>query len=140
MTILHQIHLHFIFILVATSFLCAIFIIKKVRNKKEPKLLTKEKYNSTIIGKMEEISSEEVSFFNIWPYVSLLKYFKILPEKIKENKLVHKVYRNSTWKFEHILLSTEKENNYVVIVVNRTKKKIIGYFPLDLEGKYDLVA
>lgn len=140
MTILHQIHLHFILILVVTSFLCALIIIKKMSNKKEPKLLTEEKYNSTLIGKMEEITSEEVSFFNIWPYVSLLQSFKILSKKIKEHKLVHKVYRNSTWQFEHILLSTEKENNFVVIVVNRTKKKIIGYFILDLKGKYDLVA
>lgn len=140
MTILHQIHLHFILILVVTSFLCALIIIKKVRNKKEPKLLTKEKYKSTILGKMEEISSNEVSSFNIWPYVSLLKSFKILSKKIKEDELVHKIYRSSTWEFEHILLSTEKENNFVVIVVNRTKKKIIGYFPLDLKGKYDLVA
>lgn len=140
MTVLHQIHLPFILIFVVTSFFCAVIIIKKVRNKKEPKLLTKEKYNSTIIGKMEEIPSDDLSFYNIWPYVSLLKSFKILSKKIKEHKLVHKVYRNSTWKFEHILLSTEQENNFVVIVVNRSKKKIIGYFPLDLEGKYDLVA
>ena len=140
MTILHYVHLHFIFILVLTASLCAFFIIKKVRNKKEPKLLTKEKYNSTITGEMEEISTEKVNYFNIWPYVSQLKSFKVLSKKINEHELVHKVYRNSTWKFEHILLSTEKENNFVVIIVNRTKKKIIGYFLLDQKEKYDLVA
>jgi hypothetical protein len=79
-------------------------------------------------------------FFNIWPYVSQLKSVKIISKKIKDAELVHKVYRNSNGEFEHILLSTEIENNFVVIVVNRSKKKIMGYFLLDVKGEYDLVA
>lgn len=89
---------------------------------------------------MEEIATVETTVFNIWPYISKLKANKILSKKIKENELIHKVYRNSTGEFEHILLSTEKENSFVVIVVDRIKKKIIGYSHFDFEGKYDLVA
>ena len=140
MTIHHQIHLHFISLFVITALLCLFFIIKKMRNKKGIKLLTKNKYNSTIIEKMEEIETAEVSFFNIWPYVSKLKSGKIISKKIKEQELVHKVYRNSTGKYEHILLRTEKENHFVVIVVNRLKKKAIGYFVPDTKDVYGLVA
>ena len=80
---------------------------------------------------MKEISSSD-SFFNIWPYVSELKAAKILSKKIKESELVHKVYRNSTEDFEHILLTTEKENHFVKVVVDRNKKKAMGYLFLDL--------
>ncbi|PVX45908.1 hypothetical protein C8C85_1717 [Flavobacterium sp. 103] len=140
MTIHHHIHLHFISLFAITAFLCAIVIIKKSRNKKVPKLLTKEKYNSTMTGKMEEITPAEVIIFNIWPYVDKLKSIKILSKKIKEQELIYKIYHNSTGEFEHILLSTEKDNNFVVIVVDRSKKKIMGYFLLDLNGEYNLVA
>ncbi|MGQ7945855.1 hypothetical protein [Flavobacterium sp. WC2509] len=111
-----------------------------MKNRKAPKLLSEKKYNSTMIGKLEEITIKEVPYFNIWPYVSRLKSTKIISKKIKDNELVHKVYRNSTEEFEHILLSTEKENNFVAIVVDRNKKKVIGYYLLDLKGEYNLVA
>lgn len=136
MTIHHFLRLSFIAIFVVTALFCIYFIIKKQRNKKGPKLLTSEKYNSTMTGKMTEIKVSDQNIFNIWPYVSKLKTAKVLSHKIKESQLVHKVYRNSTENFEHILLSTEKENHFVVIVANRNKKKTIGYFLHDLNGLY----
>lgn len=81
---------------------------------------------------MREISVTNDSFFNIWPYVNELKAAKILSKKIKESELVHKVYRNSTEDFEHILLATEKENHFVKVVVDRNKKKPMGYLLLEL--------
>lgn len=81
---------------------------------------------------MEEISVSNNSVFNIWPYVSELKAAKILSNKIKESELIHKVYRNSTEDYEHILLTTEKENHFVKIVVDRNKKKPMGYLLLEL--------
>ncbi|MBF4492418.1 hypothetical protein IRZ83_06435 [Flavobacterium sp. JLP] len=126
----HYLRLTFILLFVVTSFLCLYFIIK--RKKKAPKLLSKEKYNSSMTGGMTEISISNDSFFNIWPYVSELKAAKILSKKVKESELVQKVYRNSTDDFEHILLATEKENHFVKIVVDRNKKKPMGYLFLDL--------
>ncbi|KFC59881.1 hypothetical protein FEM08_13920 [Flavobacterium gilvum] len=93
-----------------------------------------------MIGKMLEIARIDTSIFNIWPYVSNLQTNKVLSNKIKERELIHKVYRDSTQEFEHVLLSTEKENNFVVIVVDKKKKKIMGHYLLDQDGKYDLVA
>ncbi len=128
----HYLRLTFILLFVVTSCVCIYFIIKKRRNKKAPKLISEEKYSASKIGGMKEISISNDSFFNIWPYVSELKAAKILSKKIKESELVHKVYRNSTEDFEHILLSTEKENHFVKIVVDRNKKKAMGYLILDL--------
>jgi hypothetical protein len=75
--------------------------------------------------------------FNIWPYVNDLKKVNIISKKIEEDKLVHKVYRNAD--FEHILLNTEEENHFVVIVVNLNKHKLKGYYLIDLtNGEYSL--
>lgn len=128
----HYLRLTFILLFVITSLFCIYFIIKKRKNRKIPKLLSKEKYDSSMVGGMKEISISNDSFFNIWPYVSELKAAKILSKKIKESELVHKVYRNSTEDFEHILLTTEKENHFVKVVVDKNKKKPLGYLFLDL--------
>ena len=139
MKILHYVHLHFILLFVITAFLCTLVLIQITRNKKKPKLLTQEKYQSTMPGKMSEIKNSDSTIFNIWPYVSQLKTTKIISHKIKERDLIHKVYRDSTEEYEHILLSTEKENNFVVIVADKKKKKIMGYYPTQ-QGEYNLVA
>ena len=128
----HYLRLSFILLFLITSCFCIYFIIKKRRNRKGPKLLSEEKYNSFITDGMTEISISNDHFFNIWPYVSELKAAKILSKKIKESDLIHKVYRNSTQDFEHILLATEKENHFVKVVVDRNKKKAMGYLFLDL--------
>ncbi|WP_431243541.1 hypothetical protein ACQ9BO_02690 [Flavobacterium sp. P21] len=94
-----------------------------MRNKKGPKLLEKEKYNSTMTEKMIEVKDTDSNIFNIWPYVSQLKSAKILSTKIKDHDLIYKIYRDSTNKFEHILLSTEDKNNFVTIIVNKKRKK-----------------
>jgi hypothetical protein len=128
----HYLRLSFILLFVVTSFFCIYFIIKKRRNRKVPKLLSQEKYNASLIDGMTEISISNTGIFNIWPYISELKAVKILSNKVKESELIHKVYRNSTDDFEHILLATEKENHFVDIVVDRNKKKAMGYLFLDL--------
>lgn len=128
----HYLRLSFILLFVITSFFCVYFIIKKRRNRKIPKLLSREKYASSMSEEMEEIPVSNHSFFNIWPYVSELKAAKILSNKVKESELIHKIYRNSTEDFEHILLATEKEHHFVTVVVDRNKKKPMGYLFLDL--------
>ncbi len=127
----HYLRLTFIFLFVISSFIVIYFVVKKRRNRKVPKLLSKEKYPS-MLDEMKEISVANDSFFNIWPYVSELKAAKILSNKIKESELIHKVYRDSTNDFEHVLLVTEKENQFVKIVVDRNKKKAMGYLLLSL--------
>ncbi|MBZ4035805.1 hypothetical protein K6T82_13580 [Flavobacterium sp. 17A] len=127
----HYLRLTFILLFVITSLFCIYFVIKKRKNRKGPKLISEEKYNSTMVNGMTEISAND-SFFNIWPYVSELKAAKILSRKIKESDLVHKVYRNSTDDFEHILLATEQENHFVKVVVDKNKKKVLGYLFLSL--------
>ncbi|MEN9910029.1 MAG: hypothetical protein RLZZ540_3188 [Bacteroidota bacterium] len=137
---IHPLHLSFILLFVVMALFCAFIIIKILNTKKVPKQLTEEKYRSTMMGKMLEITNNDITVFNIWPFVSQLKTAKILSHKIKERELIYKVYRNPTEDFEHILLATEKENNFVVIVVDKHKNKTMGYYLLNQAREYDLVA
>jgi len=127
----HYLRLTFILLFVITALFCGYFIVKAGKNRKTPKLLSKEEYNSSTAKGIKEISISD-SFFNIWPYVSELKAAKILSKKIKESELVHKVYRNSAEDREYILLATEKENQFVEVVVDKSKKKVLGYLFLSL--------
>jgi len=134
----HHFHLYLFIMLVVTASLCILAVIIKMKNKKGPKLLKRDKYNSTMTEKMVEVKKTDSNVFNIWPYVSRLKSAKILSKKIKDQDLIYKVYRDSSQKFEHILLSTEDKNNFVSIIVNKKRRKTIGYSFLDSNEKYDL--
>jgi len=123
---------------VVTASLCILAVILKMKNKKGPKLLEREKYNSTMTEKMTEVTKTDSNIFNIWTYVSRLKSAKILSKKIKDHDLIYKIYRDSSEKFEHILLSTEDKNNFVTIIVNKKRRKTIGYSFLDANEKYVL--
>ncbi|SFC56414.1 hypothetical protein [Flavobacterium phragmitis] len=131
-------HLYLSIMLVVTAALCILAVILKMRNKKGPKLLEREKYNSTMAEKMVEVKKTDSNIFNIWPYVSKLKSAKILSKKIKDQDLIYKIYRDPSEKFEHILLSTEDKNNFVSIIVNKKRRKTIGYSFLDSNEQYDL--
>jgi len=131
-------HLYLFIMFFVTASLCVLAIIIKMKNKKGPKLLEREKYNSTLTEKMIEVKKTDSNIFNIWPYVSRLKSAKILSKKIKDHDLIYKIYRDSSDKFEHILLSTEDKNNFVTIIVNKKRKKTIGYSFLDSDERYAL--
>lgn len=131
-------HLYLFIMFVVTASLCILAVILKMKNKKGPKLLEREKYNSTMTEKMTEVTKTDSNIFNIWPYVSRLKSAKILSKKIKDHDLIYKIYRDSSEKFEHILLSTEDKNNFVTIIVNKKRRKTIGYSFLDANEKYVL--
>ncbi len=131
-------HLYLSIMLVVTAALCVLAVILKMKNRKGPKLLEREKYNSTLTEKMVEVKKTDSNIFNIWPYVSRLKSAKVLSKKIKDHDLIYKIYRDSSEKFEHILLSTEDKNNFVTIIVNKKRKKTLGYSFLDSNEQYDL--
>jgi uncharacterized protein Smg (DUF494 family) len=135
MSIHKLVHGTFITLYVVSAILVIIVIYKKFKNKKAPKELTREKFNKTLKDKMIEEKDIQNAMFNIWPFVNHLKTSKTITKNLPEKELVYKVYKNK--EYEHILLFTEKENNYIVIVVNTLKMKVKGYYALDLKNEYE---
>jgi len=70
MTINRLIHLHFISLYLIGVIIFIVVIYRKLKNKKGPKELSREKFESTIIGKMVEIKDDMKTIYNIWPFVN----------------------------------------------------------------------
>jgi hypothetical protein len=139
MTIDKLIHVHFLSLYVLAVGIFIVFMYRKLKYKIGAKELSNEKYQSTLTQNMIDTTEEEGKImFNIWPFVNELKKIKLLPKKIDEAQLVYKVFRDSNDEFEHILLNTEQENHYIVIVVDLNKKKAKGYYNLNLQSEYSL--
>lgn len=140
MSINHLVHIHFLLLYIIVVLIFIIVIYRKLKYQKGPKELSIEKFKSSLASKMIDVTHKEDNvMFNIWPFVNELKRVKILPKKINEDELVYKVFRDSKNKFEHILLNTDQENQFIAIVVDLTKKKAKGYYPVKSTTEYSLV-
>jgi len=101
------------------------------------KELTELEYKNTFSQKM--IKLEEVDNpVNIWPYVNKLVKENIVREHVFENNLIEITYRNNINTFDHILLPTNCQNKYTVIIVDLQKSNIYGHYSLNLNEKYEL--
>ncbi|SMB90139.1 hypothetical protein SAMN00120144_3285 [Hymenobacter roseosalivarius DSM 11622] len=97
--------------------------------------LTFEGYNQTFEAPMREITRNEEELLDIWPYIESipatdLEGFEIL------NVLY--VYRNASNLFEHILIGTENENVFLVIIIHIEHLKIHGHYLLNVVKMYGL--
>ena len=98
--------------------------------------LSEEQFNNTFSGKMIDITETAEPTIDIWPYVQLLLKDNIVTNYIYDNELVEKVYTDEAGHFHQVLLPTEIENVFIVIIIDTKEKNIIGYFRLDLNKKY----
>ncbi|CAM1339180.1 hypothetical protein [Tenacibaculum aestuarii] len=99
--------------------------------------LTEIEFKNSFGNGMTDITEMEINEpIDIWNYVKKLTESQIVNRIVYENELVEKVYRNDLKTFDHILLSTEKQNVFLIIVVDLKKKKIFGHKILDLNKEY----
>lgn len=87
---------------------------------------------------MLDVSETAEPVIDIWPYVSELVNDKIVLRYVLEQNLVEKVYRNIDYTYEHILLPTNDQNIFIVLVVNHISPSIIGHYKLDSSNEYGL--
>ena len=98
--------------------------------------LTTEEYKSTLGKKMIDVTQTVEPVIDIWPYIKQLVEENIILSYVFDNELVEAVYRNSENTFNHILIPTEKENIFIVLVLNLALVQLVGYYRLDLEQEY----
>ena len=101
------------------------------------KQLTEKEFESTFTPPMTDITSSAEEMINIWPYVE-----KVLSSEYADAETdswdVEYVYINQPESHQHILLNTEMENIFLVVVVDVTNKSIYGHHLLNLNQKYGL--
>ncbi|HWB25231.1 MAG TPA: pentapeptide repeat-containing protein [Chitinophagaceae bacterium] len=92
---------------------------------------------ATMTPKMKDVTETSLPVIDIWPYyVKQLVYEDILRNYVYENRLVEKVYRNENNTFDQILLPTNNENTFVVIIIDIKRKAFSGFYVLDLSKEY----
>ena len=100
--------------------------------------LTPEEFQSTFSTQMMDVTDSIESTVDIWEYVGELYVDEEVSEYIVANELVEKVYRNESGTFDHVLVPTENENLYLLIVVDLLNETVLGHYWLDMEKEYGL--
>ena len=103
-----------------------------------PRELTEEEFRSTFGNAMLDITEKIDSTVDIWEYVGELYVSEVVSEYVVAYELVEKVYRNDSFTFDHVLLPTENQNVFLVIIVDLLKENVFGHFWLDMEKEYGL--
>ena len=94
--------------------------------------LTKQEFQSTMAEIMTDVTESAEPVIDIWPYVFELKKEKVVLDYVYNNQLVEKVYRNGLNTFDHVLLPTDDQNMFIVIVVDLGQTSIKWHYYLDL--------
>lgn len=85
---------------------------------------------------MHDVTTTAEPTVDIWGYVAILVKENIVAQYTYVKNLVEYVYRNDSATFEHVLLPTEHENVFIVVVVDLVNKSILGHYKLDLNELY----
>lgn len=100
------------------------------------KLLTEEEYLATMSEEMIDVTEEAEAVVDIWPYVMVLVSEGVVQQEVLDEADIEMVYRDEEDYFDHILLPTNDENIFVVIVVDLEEAEIYGHYILNLKEEY----
>lgn len=101
-------------------------------------LLSEEQFKHTLWDKMIDVTDSAEPALDVWPYVKQLNEQNVVSDHVLNGELVEHVYRTGTSRFDHILLSGSRSNQYVVLVVDLNDCVIEGHYILDLNSEYGL--
>lgn len=100
-----------------------------------PRLLTKDEFLACFAQPMRDVTEDAEVAADIWPYVSAVK--PLLGSASKVLDVAH-VHRDADERFDQVLIGTDQENVFLVIIVDRTERGIFGHHLLDLKAEYSL--
>lgn len=96
--------------------------------------LSEAEYLATMASGMRDVTQTADAVVDIGPYVDAVPASERESHDLGDAALV---YRAADGRFEHVLVSTETEHVYLVVVVDLIKSTIAGHHLLDLTRKYD---
>jgi hypothetical protein len=89
-------------------------------------------------GKMTDVTESVEPVVDIWPYVEILRNEKTVLDYVFTNELVESVFSNGDGSFHHVLLPTDNQNAFIVLIIDVMGQRIKGHFKLDLNEQYGL--
>jgi hypothetical protein len=100
--------------------------------------LDEESFRRTLVSKMRQLSPGEEAPFDFWPYVAEIPDADYGGFDCSEGR-IRWVWRGEDGVFEHVLIDSEESKDvFMVIVLDRMKKEVVGHRLLDLKQEYDL--
>ncbi len=98
--------------------------------------LDEEAFERTFVSPMRDVTTDAEPLLDVWPYVEAIP----VAERSATGPLgdVEYVYRSGDDKYHHVLIGTNFENVYLVVVVALEAGAIWGHHVLDLGERYGL--
>ena len=84
---------------------------------------------------MQDVTETAEQLLDIWPYIDAIPLIDLDGFTLRD---VAYVYLNPTGLYQHILIATEDENVFLVVVLEVLSKKIHGHHLLNLIELYGL--
>ncbi len=100
-------------------------------------LLTEEEFIATMSDRMVDATEFAEPAVDIWPYVEALVAEGVVEQYVYDETLVEMVSRNREDSFDHVMLPTEDEEIFIVIVVDFEEEEIYGHYVLNLKEGND---
>jgi hypothetical protein len=101
------------------------------------KLLSQLQYQETLDGPMTRVGGDDAPPFDFWPY------FEAIPPSDFEGHdctegAVSWAWNNASGTFQHVLVSSEDKNVFMVLVLDLRARGVWGHRLLDLNREYGL--
>ncbi|MDR7219943.1 hypothetical protein [Aminobacter aminovorans] len=84
---------------------------------------------------MSEVTSSQQPVTDVWPYVDLINPNSIGVLAFRD---VEYVYQDRSQQYDHVLIATEQADVFLVVIVDRSAKRVLGHRLLDLIAEYGL--
>ena len=96
-------------------------------------LLTRDEFLACFADPMRDVTATTEAAVDIWPYVEAID----LPlGSVGEVRDVAHVYRDASGRFEQVLIDTDGDNLFLVVVVDLAACSVHGHHLLDLAANY----
>lgn len=101
------------------------------------KLLSQLEYQETLVGPMIRVGGDEVPPFDFWPYFEAIPAADFKGHDCSEG-FVSWAWNNASGTFQHVLVSSEDKNVFMVLVLDLRAQGVLGHRLLDLNREYGL--
>ena len=101
----------------------------------ERKLLTKEEYDATLSPKMINVSETADEIVDLWGYADPIIDAEYHNCSAWDWKVNH-IYESQNGSYQHIGIAVPVDDTYLVVIVNKIQKVIVGHYILDLGALY----
>ena len=100
-------------------------------------LLSEPEFLGTFTAPMRQVGGDDEPPFDFWPYVDAIPDGDFEGRDCSEGA-VSLAWRNATGRYEHVLIDSDDPEVFMVVVLDRESKTVVGHHLLDLPRLYGL--